>query len=299
MLAPEVVQAWTAKGVVPARDDEIAALKELWGGQLPEPDERFLLTYGFVSWTSDLPASFKCDVGEADIREMFTPSSVRNCIDLLPDAYLAIAGDYSGHGLILLAKADGSVWFEEDGDLVQVAKDFDAFLAILYRAVDPDARAPWYGSPERDRQSGFHIAPQTRTAWAAYGTGDMPEPESELAEIEAALGRPLPEALRTFLSRFGHVCYFGDAIATFACPRGQEDQVSIIYAATVLRRSLPSPQGAALPFASTAREGGELLIGLDPENEGRIYWRCDETPDLAKVSDDLRTFLGSLYTRDY
>lgn len=299
MLAPEIVEAWTSDGIVAATDDEIDAISAHWGGPLPKPYERFLRTYGFAEWKSHLPASFACEIGEADIRTVFDPASVRNCLDLVPAGYFAVAGDYAGHGFIVLDKGDGSVWFEEDGDIARVADDFDAFLGQLYLDHDPEAPPPWYGNPVKDRRSGFHIAPQTRTAWAAYGTGDEPETEHALATFETELGRPLPEALGTFLRRFGSVCYFGDAIATFACPRGQEDQVSVIYATPVLTRSLPLKKGEMLPFASTARAGGELMIGLAPESEGRIFWRCDEAPEIAQVGEDLRTFLGWLYTRSY
>ena len=116
--------------------------------------------------------------------------------------------------------------------------------------------------------------------------------------IETTLGRPLPEALRTFLTTYGYVSYFGDAIATFDLPDGAGqayDFISVIYSTAVLPRSLPLQVDAPLPFASTALDEGELLIGMTPADEGHIYWLGNTSAKPVHVADDLRGFLAGLY----
>lgn len=300
-ISATTVAIWTAIGVTPATQAEIDAIAALTDAGLPGAYVKFLETYGFVTWPDGSDATFDTANGQGDIHAMLTPTSVEISFDLIPPGYLPIAGDYSGHALILLQMTPpaGSVWYVEDGDAPEfIAPDSVTFLANLAPAESIPQFEKWPGTPVTDAATGFTIAQETRDAWAAYGTGSTPEPADELADIEDTLGQPLPEALRSFLTTYGYVAFFGDAIATFALPDGagqaQED-ISVIYSTAVLPRALPLDPGASLPFASTGTDAGTLLIGLQGEENGRIYWQKEASAVPVLVADDLRGFLADLY----
>lgn len=300
-ISAATVAIWTAVGVTPATQVEIDAIAALADAKLPAAYVEFLETYGFATWPDGSDARFDTAHGQGDIYAMLTPTSVEISLDLIPSDYLPIARDYSGHAVVLLQMTPpvGSVWFVEDNDEPEfIAPDFETFLANLAPERSTPQLEKWSGTPVTDAATGFTIAQETRDAWAAYGTGNRPEPADELAAIEDKLGQPLPEALRTFLTTYGYVSFFGDAIATFELPDGtgqaQED-ISVVYSTAVLPRALPLDPGAPLPFASTITDTGTLLIGLQGDDSGRIYWQKEAGATPVLVTDDLRKFLADLY----
>lgn len=304
-LSAVTLAFWTAAGVTPASEAEIARIAGLADGDLPSGYVTFLETYGFPGWPDGSDAAFVSDLGPGAIRAMLDADAIGRVLDLdlVPPGHLPIADDGSGHGFVALrtdAAEAGSVWHVDDGgETGRIAPDFASFLADLAPDADPPEPDRHRGTPVHDPATGFTIAQETREAWAAYDTGSTPEPAGELAAIEDALGRPLPEALRTFLTTYGYVTFFGEAVATFDLPpaAGQPyDFLSVIYSTAVLSRSLPERPGAPLPFASTALPQGSLLIGLTSEDEGRIYWRGSEDGVPVPVAHDLRAFLADLYT---
>lgn len=300
-ISAATLAIWAASGTVPASGDDIARIAALANAPLPADYVLFLETHGFATWDDGTDAFYETTAGRGDIFAMLTPEQVATSVDLVPSGYLPIAGDYGGHAFVALQMTPpiGSVWhIENNDDPALIAPDFATFLAGL----SPDEAAPrterWRGSPVTDAATGFTIAQETRAAWEAYGTGSTPEPADELAAIEETLGHPLPEALRTFLTTYGYVTFFGDAIATFALPDGvglAQENLSVIYSTALLPRALPLEPGAPLPFASTITDTGSLLIGLDGADAGRIYWRADARAPLVPVAADLRTFLAELY----
>lgn len=300
-ISAVTLAVWASSGTTPAPADDIAQIASLAGADLPADYVLFLETHGFATWDDGTDAYYDTPAGRRDIFFMLTPDLVKNSVDLVPDGYLPIAQDYSGHGFVTLQTTPpaGSVWHVEDSDVpTLIAPDFASFLATLAPAEDTPKTERWQGTPVTDAATGFTIAQETRDAWAAYGTGATPEPADELAAIEQTLGQDLPEALRSFLTTYGYVTFFGDAIATFALPEGagqaQED-VSVIYSTAVLPRALPLDPGAHLPFASTATDTGSLTIGLQGADEGRIFWQADAKALPVPVADDLRAFLADLY----
>lgn len=302
-LSAATLALWVASGVVPATDDEVLEIETLASAALPSSYVLFLKTYGFTSWAEASEVYFDTESGQGDIFALMPPSQVASSMDYTPAGFLPIAGDYSGHALILLRMTPprGSVWYlYDDGPAQFVQDDWAGFLASLQSAPSEPKFERWQGTPVTDAATGFTIADETRAAWQIYGTGATPEPADELAAIEIALDRPLPEALRTFLTHYGYVTYFGEAIASFALPPQagrEEDAVSVIYSTTVLRNALPVKEGAPLPFASTELMDGSLLIGLTPADEGQIYWQPDADVAPVKIAEDLRSFLAGLYVK--
>ncbi|MEM9436629.1 MAG: SMI1/KNR4 family protein [Pseudomonadota bacterium] len=299
---PAIVLAlWASAGTPPATQEDITAIRDLAGSDLPADYVTFLETYGFVSWSGADAVHFNAGEERADIAFMLSPSEIALSVDLAADGFLPIAGDYSGHALILLQTdpPTGAVWYQYDlDDPIRVSADFAAFVSGLTGKPEPPRIEKWYGTRAIDEQTGFTLAAETREAWAAYGTGSTPEPADELESIETTLGRALPEALRTFLSTYGYVTYFGDIPAAFPLPKGSgqdQDVLSVIYSTSVLMRSLPTAAGTPLPFASTALPEGSLLIGLSAEDEGVIYWQMNATSAPVRIADDLRSFLAGLY----
>lgn len=302
-LSAATLALWVASGIVPATDAEILEIETLAQAPLPPNYVLFLKTYGFASWVDASEVYFDTGTEQGDIFALMPPSQVARSIDYAPTGFLPIAGDYSGHALILLRMTPptGSVWYiYDDGPAQFVQDDWAEFLVSLRANPSEPKLEQWQGTPVMDSATGFTIADETRSAWQVYGTGATPEPADELASIETALDRPLPEALRTFLTHYGYVTYFGEAIASFALPPEtgrEEDAVSVIYSTTVLRNALPVIDGAPLPFASTELMDGSLLIGLTPTDEGQIYWRPDADMAPVKIAEDLRSFLASLYVK--
>ncbi|WP_308915781.1 SMI1/KNR4 family protein [Jannaschia sp. LMIT008] len=302
-LSAATLALWAAAGVTPATQAEVARIAAAAGAPLAPNYVTFLKTYGFPAWPEGSDSGFVSDLGPGTILAMLDPASVERSQAFVPADHLPVASDYSGHGFVTLRLREpdsGSVWYVGDeGDPGWIAPDFASFLTGLTPDAESLPAERDRGTPVEDTQTGFTLARETRDAWAAYGTGATPEPPDELAAIEDALGRPLPEALRTFLTTFGYVTFFGDAFATFDLPPGAGqpyDFVSVIYSTAVLMRSLPDAKGAPLPFASTALPEGSLLIGMTEEDEGRIYWRGTDTGAPVPVSPDLRTFLANLFT---
>ena len=303
VLSAATLALWVASGIVPATDDEILEIETLAGAPLPSSYVLFLKTYGFTSWADASEVYFDTQTGQGDIFALMPPSQVASSMDYAPTGFLPIAGDYSGHALILLRMAppSGSVWYlYDDGPAQIVQDDWAGFLASLQAPPAEPTFERWQGTPVTDATTGFTIAQETRSAWQIYGTGATPEPADELAAIEKALDRPLPEALRTFLTHYGYVTYFGDAIASFALPPEagpEEDALSVIYSTAVLGNALPAEDGAPLPFASTELTDGSLLIGITPADEGQIYWQPVEGVAPVKIAEDLRSFLAGLYVK--
>lgn len=293
---------WAASGAMPATESEIAAIAALSGAELPADYVAFLRMYGFVSWSDEVPARFDSTLGGGTVSELLRVQNMAYVMpDQVPEGFLPVAGEYGGHDLLLMRMSPpvGEIWHLNDSaEIARVAPDFTTFVEGLYSPRQPQT-IRWTGTPERDPATGFVIAAETRAAWASYYTGSTPEPADELAAIEADLGRPLPEALRSFLTTYGYVTFFGpDIPVDFDLPPeagAKRDTLSVIYSTAVLPRALPLAESAPLPFGSTARDGAEVLIGLGPKDEGRIYWRADDGAVPVPVADDLRSFLAGLY----
>ncbi len=300
-LPAATLAVWAAAGTPPATGAEVAAIADLAADPLPAAYVAFLTTYGFVDFGGVPQNHFASPEGGDALGAMLRAediASIRRSPDFdFPCSVLPILDDTSGHGLLLIRTAPpaGAILHSYDGGPpVELAPDLPAFLAGLTALAEPAVRRDT-GTPVTDPDTGFTIAAETREAWATYGTGSTPEPADELAEIEATLGRPLPEALRTFLTTYGYVTYFGDAPATFDLPGGGQARLSTIYSTAVLPRALPLEPGAPLPFASTGTDESELLIGMGAETEGVISWRPDPGTAPVRVADDLRGFLARLY----
>ena len=301
-LSAATIALWSAIGISAASADDVAGISALYGAELPADYVDFLRTYGFATWHDGAPSRFDLHTGEGDIQSMLTLEQMEASLPYVASGFLPVAGDYSGHAFIMLRMTppDGSVWYQYDNDdPVLIAESFGAFLADLHDGAAPPDVEKWRGTPITDAATGFTIAQETREAWAAYGTGATPEPADEIQAIEASLDRALPEALRTFLSTYGYVTFFGDALATFDLPAGAgqaQDQISVIYSTVVLQRNLPIGAGDPFPFASTALPDGTLSVRLDGDDAGQVLWQPGpETPPIP-VADDLRTFLAGLYT---
>lgn len=300
-ISAATLAVWMGAGLTPATDVQIAQIRDMAGVTLPADYVSFLSTYGFASWGEGTDARFVSDLGGGHVSGLLSPENITFARGVTPDGYLPVASEYGGHDLVLMELVPnvGQIWHLNDSDeLAQIADTFSAFVEGLTPDAAPAATEKWFGTRVEDPETGFVIAEETRAAWATYYTGSTPEPEGELKAIEATLGRPLPEALRTFLTTYGYVSYFGDAIATFDLPAGAgqaQDFISVIYSTAVLPRALPLADGGPLPFASTALKDGELLIGVTPDDAGQIFWRRTKSGVPVQVADDLRSFLASMY----
>lgn len=303
-LPAATLAVWAAAGTPPATEAEVAAIAALAEGPLPEAYADLLTNYGFVDFAEVPQNRFDSPRGGDALGRMLGAGDIAFILES-PDfdfakGVLPILDDASGHGLVLIRTAPpaGAILHSYDGaPPVEIAPDLPSFLAGLTALTEPAVLRDT-GTPVTDPDTGFTIAAETREAWATYGTGSTPEPAEELADIEATLGRPLPEALRRFLTTYGYVTYFGKAPATFDLPGGGQAQLSTIYSTAVLPRALPLDPGAPLPFASTGIDESELLIGMGPEDEGVIYWRPGPGAEPVRVGADLRAFLAGLYREE-
>ena len=285
---------WERTEQAAATESELAELRTLASDELPEDYIAFLRRYGFATWPEAGARTYRFPGGTGTLAGISRPQRVERARASLlePGSWFPFAADVDGHALLLFQLGGpAGVWFLYDDDPpIRIAASFSRFLASLHAYAKP-VHERWRGTLREDPVTGFTIAEETRASWEEYGVGASPEPEAELRAIEAKLARPLPEALRSFLTRHGHVTFFGaEPIAEFALPRGR-DWISVIYSSTVLARRACEDM-EELPFATTARDA-ELLIGLGEDDEGVIYWSNGCAP--KRVADDLRTLLASLF----
>jgi hypothetical protein len=165
-LDPAVLQAWLAQDEPKPSSMDLASLRALAHGRLPESYVAFVTTYGFVEFGRDPQATElftytvdrdgQREVRQAvagflqDARDVATTYAFATTTDdaddesrpILPEGYLTIGRDIN-HGLILLdvIERPGRVlyqprtdwrWGTEDNTwLGEVAPDFDSFISGL------------------------------------------------------------------------------------------------------------------------------------------------------------------------